>query len=147
MTYGASSVYRQPVGPWASFMCQVQPRLRTPDYSNYRNKIQKTCCLNSTCAQHTRTQTPQCHTPHSSAPPGSAGPGAGLSEAAVSLSIEDSRSQPLCRELAFCVPIILGRGHRRRRTSLFLSEILRRMHNGLCSPNLVTERASATKAV
>ena len=25
MTSGASSVYRQLVGPWASLMCQVQP--------------------------------------------------------------------------------------------------------------------------
>lgn len=91
------------------------------------------------CTTHTHTDTPMSHSPLLS------GSWTGLLRQLPSLSIEVGRSWPLCRELAFCVPIILGRGNRRHRTSLFLSEILRRMHNG--TPNLVTEFASATKGV
>ena len=85
------------------------------------------------CTTHMHTDTPVPHSPLLS-PTGLSGSWAGLLRQLPSLSIEDSRSQPLCRELAFCVPIILGRGHRRRRTSLFLSEILRRNAQWLVFP-------------
>ena len=98
------------------------------------------------CTTHRHTETPGPHSPLLS-PTWLSGSWAGLLRQLPSLSTEDSRSQALCRELAFWVPNFLGRGHRWHRTSLFLSDILRRMHNGLCSPNLVTEFASATKGV
>ena len=96
------------------------------------------------CTTHTHTDTPGSHSPLLSTSRLS-GPWAGLLRQLPSLSTKDGRSQPLCRELAFCMPLILGRGSRWHRTALFLSEILRRVHSG--TPNLVMEFASATKGV
>ena len=96
------------------------------------------------CTTHTHTDTPGSHSPLLS-PSRLSGPGAGLLRQLPSLSTKDGRSQPLCSELAFCMPLILRRGSRWHRTALFLSEILRRVHSG--TPNLVMEFASATKGV